>query len=205
MSREAVSGALPRGEVSAEVAATRRELDEARAAGRELLAPLTPAQWGWRPAKERWSIGDCVAHLVQTNRVYVEAIEAAIAKGRERGLVSDGPYHHGFLGEFMIREMEPPPRRRFRAPRPFLPPVGEVGPEALGEFEAGLVRMIDALRTASGLDLGKVSVVSPANRFLRLSLGQSFRLAAAHVRRHLGQAKRVTEEPAYPRAPSSAG
>jgi hypothetical protein len=177
-----------------------REIEEFRRTAREQLGALRPEQWGWRPAKERWSVGECVAHVNQTNRVYIPAIEASIGKGRAKGMTSPGPYRHGFLGEIMIREIEPPARRRFRAPRAFVPPAGETGAATLEELERLMDRLSSAWLLANGLDLGKVMVTSPANRFLRLSLGQAFRLVAAHARRHLWQAQRIANDPRFPRS-----
>ena len=99
--------------------------------------------------------------------------------------------------------MEPPPRRRFRAPRVFAPPVGEAGPSAVQEYEELFVRAASLLREANGLDLGKVHVVSPASRFVRIGLGQAFRLVAAHARRHLWQMQRILQEPGFPRGTAS--
>jgi hypothetical protein len=188
------------GDLVEEARAGIREIEELRRASGEQLKGLAPVQWSWRPAKDRWSIGECVAHVNQTNRVYLPAIEGAITKGRERGTLSPGPYRHGFLGELLLREMEPPPRRRFRVPRPFVPPAGEAGPAALDELHRLLDRLSADWSRANGVDLGKVMVTSPANRFLRLSLGQALRLVAAHARRHLWQAKRIADDPKFPRS-----
>jgi hypothetical protein len=190
---------LPSTELVDEVKAGLRELDDVRRRAREMLDSVRPEQWSWKPSRERWSTGEVVAHINQTNRTYVAAIETAIKKGREKNAFSRGPYRHGRIGEFIIREMEPPPRRRFRAPRVFAPAVGETGARALQDYEELLGKVADLLREANGLDLGKVHVTSPASRFVRIGLGQAFRLLAAHARRHLWQIQRILQEPGFPR------
>jgi len=190
-----------------EVKAGLGEFEEARRRGRELLSPLRPEQWSWKPARERWSAGETIAHVNQTNRTYLLSIENAMRKGRERGAFSNGPYRHGLLGEIILREMEPPPRRRFRAPRVFSPPVGEASPRVLHEYDELFVRAAQLLQDANGLDLGRIHVASPASRFVRIGLGQAFRLLPAHARRHLWQVQRILQEPGFPsghaRAPES--
>ena len=49
-------------------------------------------------------------------------------------------------------------------------------------------------------DLSKARVQSPASRWIRLDLGAGFALMAAHERRHLWQARRLTERPDFPKA-----
>jgi hypothetical protein len=51
---------------------------------------------------------------------------------------------------------------------------------------------------AKGLDLVRVKVRSPISRFIRFSLGITLAQQAAHERRHLEQARRVRENPAFP-------
>jgi hypothetical protein len=188
----------PLGDLGEEVQAGLREIEETKRRARGLLGSLRAEQWSWKRSRERWSVGECVAHINQTNRTYIPAIETALRKGKERGALSPGPYRHGFLGELLIREMEPPVRRRFRAHRVFAPPAGETGPAALAEFETVLNRIAELLRRSNGFDRGKVMVASPASRFVRISLGQAFRLIPAHARRHLWQAERIMQEPGFP-------
>ncbi|HET9887202.1 MAG TPA: DinB family protein [bacterium] len=200
---------LPSPDLLEDVKAGLRELEEARRRGREIAGALRPEQWSWKPSRDRWSAAEVVAHITQTNRAYIARIENAIRRGKERRLFSPGPYRYGRIGEFLLREMEPPPRRRFRAPRVFVPPVSEAGPRALQDYEEMFVRLSELLREANGLDLGRVHVTSPAARFVRIGLGQAFRLVAAHARRHLWQIQRLLQEPGFPRAtagdPKSSG
>lgn len=58
------------------------------------------------------------------------------------------------------------------------------------------------LERARGLDLGRVRLPSPLpspwNRWARLSLGQAYRFVLGHNRRHILQARSVTEHPQFP-------
>ena len=49
-----------------------------------LMSVLTDAQFNWRPAPGRWSIAECFDHLNTTARLFVPAIDAAIATARAR-------------------------------------------------------------------------------------------------------------------------
>ncbi|MFP6614832.1 MAG: hypothetical protein VCB26_00380 [Candidatus Hydrogenedentota bacterium] len=53
--------------------------------------------------------------------------------------------------------------------------------------------LIDVTRAASGLDLKKIEVSSPAMKILRLSLGVWLGMLPNHQRRHFFQARRVLD------------
>jgi hypothetical protein len=59
-------------------------------------------------------------------------------------------------------------------------------------------RLAQRLGDAKGLDFGRVKVRSPFVPLLRVDLESAFLVVAAHERRHLWQARRVTEEEGFP-------
>lgn len=197
---------------SEELAECWREL---RAAGEEaesLAAELSPGQLRWRPAPERWSIAECLEHLVLTGEAYLDAIDAAVEDGRRLGRVGDGPYRRSLVGRWLIRLLEPPPGLKVPAPSMILPggetraaPEGEAtasGSEEdpLAAFLALRPRFAERLAAADGLDLARVRLSSPFFAFIRFDLGSAFRLVTAHERRHLWQARRVRESEDFPEA-----
>lgn len=180
----------------------RQHADGLNACEREaerLMAGLDDAAFAWRPAPERWSIGECIVHLTLTARLYLPTIDDALAAARAQGLLGAGPYRHGVLGALMVRAMEPPPRLRLRIPTRAIEPSREI---PLEEARAVYLASHDELRArfaaAEGVDLGRTRIVSPFARRVRLSLGHAFALLVAHERRHLWQAARVRAAPGFP-------
>lgn len=191
---------------SEELVASWRELRSTGEEAEELAAGLTPDQLWWRPIPDRWSIGECLDHLVLTGEAYLEALDEAIEEGRRRGLLADGPHRRSFLGRWLTRFLDPPPGFRIPAPmriRPRLPETDGSGTLADGDplsaFLALRPHLADRLQAAEGLDLGGIRMGSPFVPFMRFDLGSAFRIVAAHERRHLWQARRVREEEGFPR------
>jgi hypothetical protein len=60
------------------------------------------------------------------------------------------------------------------------------------------VQYIDRLRQANGVDLGRARVRAPVLSWIRIPLGSGFAAMAAHERRHLWQARRITQMAAFP-------
>jgi hypothetical protein len=175
------------------------QLDAIQREADALTAGLTDEQFNWQPDPTRWSIAHCLQHLVVAADGLLELQEAAIDRARRRGLVSDGPYRHGRVGSMIAASIEPPAKRRFKSNKALVP----TGRHSVDTLLPAFQRRQDALRQliarARGIDLGKTRVPLPGLPILRLSLGQSFAFTLGHERRHLWQARRVREEPQFPR------
>ena len=69
----------------------------------------------------------------------------------------------------------------------------------MAAFRAYQVQFVDRLRQANGLDLSRARVRSPILTWWRMPFGTGVAFTTAHERRHLWQARRITEAPAFPR------
>jgi hypothetical protein len=163
------------------------------------LSRLTEEQLNWRTEPGSWSPGECVLHVNVSNRLFLDAIERRIQSARERGLLRDGPFRYGWLGRWFVRELEPPARRSMRAPRIFRPQPRRAGASDVAELGRLLERAIAAMHAAKGVDLARVRVPSPVTALIRWQLGTAFQIIVAHTDRHLQQAERVMQNPAFPR------
>lgn len=166
--------------------------------GRQLLEGMSAVQLNWSPAPGRWSVGSCFAHLNETTALYNDRLAPAIAAARERGLLGDtGKYN--FFERFFISSLEPPPKRRFKAPSAVRPEVRDFDPEeTLAAFLRTRERTIELLQEGNGLDLARFKVTSPLSRLVKFRAGSVFAILAAHDRRHLWQARQATREAAFP-------
>jgi hypothetical protein len=182
-----------------DLSAYRRQLAEITSQASRLVDGLREDQLRFRPQPDAWSIIECIDHLTTVARLYLGRLDGVITRARKVGRLSDGPYRHGWLGDFMVRSMEPPVKRRFKAPAAFRPSAKIASPPAIVsqffEVHEGLGERIDK---ANGLDLGRVKIASPASGLIRLSLGQCFALLLAHDRRHLWQANNVRSAANFP-------
>jgi hypothetical protein len=162
-------------------------------------APLTEAQFAWKPAPDVWSVGECLSHLNATARECLPKLDAGIAAGVRDGLYGDGPFRYGWVDRFLVRAAGPRSAWQMSSPVALLPVPGESRDEILATFKAAQAQFAERLHRARGLDLARVRVASPAARWRRFSLGAAFAVLAAHERRHLSQAWRVTALPQFPR------
>ena len=181
-----------------EIDSFRRQFEAIATEAEALVEPLRDDQFGWRPAAEVWSIAECLDHLNTTARVYLPAMDKAIADAIRQGLYGEGPFKYSWMGRVFVHLSEPPARIRIPTPRTYLPEAGRSRHVVMAALRAYQVQYIDRLRQANGLDLARARVASPVSRWLRFSLGSAFALMAAHERRHLWQAHEITQLPGFP-------
>jgi hypothetical protein len=165
---------------------------------RSLTGSLDPALYNMRPAEKAWSAAECVEHLSATAREMIPALDAGVARARENAWLAHGPFEYGRFEKWFARQAggdELPPKRRFKAPKLYHPPHQTYDmEEAVQEFLALQDSYIETLHLASGVDLARVKVASPAMSLLKLSLGQWLRAMESHQRRHLWQAQEAVKK-----------
>jgi hypothetical protein len=165
-----------------------------------LLRGVSDAQYNWRPEPGRWSMAQCVSHVVITDDIYVPVLENCVADARKKGLVGDGPFHHGALGNWFVRSMDAPARKRFKNPKMITPPPEQPLAKGLADFNAVHDRLLQVVYQANGVDLGRAKFRSPFLKVMKFSLGQGLAVMLAHARRHLWQAGEVQRHPGFPKS-----
>ncbi len=164
---------------------------------RALTDGLSETGLRWRPTAGAWSILHCLEHVNRTTEMYLPNIDAAIERGRRRKTIGGKSSGGTLLGSWLIQSLEPPVKRRFKAPKTFQP-MPDPDRDAVGNFVRLRSELRERIGRSSGLDLGRIRLSSPAMKILRVSLGQAFRVLAAHDRRHLWQAHNVKRNEAFP-------
>jgi hypothetical protein len=165
-----------------------------------IVANLNDEQFTWRPAPDRWSIGECFEHLNLTAAAYIPAIDGAIEDARARNLRSDGPFVYPLVERLFVASNEPPPRRRFKAFKAYRPPSRLSPDTVMNAFSAWQDRLAERVKRADGLDLRRARRRSPILPIMKWSLGTMFALVLAHERRHIWQARQVRNEQRFPAA-----
>jgi hypothetical protein len=181
-----------------EIEEFRQQFEHLIADGEVLTAPLRDDQFVWQPAPDAWCIAQCFEHLNVSARLYLPQLDEGVADAIRRGLYAEGPFTYNWIGRWMPRLMEPPPRFRYQTPKAFQPSSNRARYEIMAGFRAYQVQYIDRLRQASGLDLARARVASPVSGWIRMPLGSAFALIAAHERRHLWQARQIVALPGFP-------
>ena len=184
------------GELSRLIQGMKAVADDAQRA----FGGLTPAQLNWKPSAEQWSVGQCFEHLVKTNEPYVPVLEEVTGGVRRPRVWERLSPLSGFWGRMVMRAVAPESARKFKARPGFRPSSSAVDPQVVERFADLQYRLADLMGRTAGAGPEKVIITSPILGFVTYSLLDAYRIITSHGRRHLAQARRVTEAEAFPRA-----
>jgi len=186
-------------ELSDELRDILSQLEHIRTHAAGLTRNLSEAQFNWHPSPSQWSIGQCFEHLDRADSDAVQLVSSAMQQARSLRLLHSGPYRYGRFSRWLAGVMEPPPRRKSKAPARFVPPEQVSGADVMARFMSINAELQKLARELEGIDLARAKVRSPLP-LLKMSLGARLQLACSHDRRHLYQARQVREDRRFPAA-----
>ncbi len=180
------------------LADVRTGLDDIARETQATFGGLDGRQLNWRPDAGRWSVAQCVEHLLTTNRLMFEAAEKALDVARPRTIWQRVPVLPGVLGRMLIRSQSPTAARRFTAPSTARPASSDITADVIPRF---IEQQRDAAVRVQALgedDAARTIMTSPFVRIVTYSVLDGWRLVVAHDRRHFEQAQRVVKSPGFP-------
>lgn len=164
-----------------------------------MAGTLTPTQWNWSPAPDKWSLAQILDHLNKTGYLVLPRFETALESLRAQNLRSDGAFRYGLIDRWFLRILSPNPPLKVPVPAIFVP---NADPAALTDAPPTFLALQDKLQqfvaAANGFDLGRVKVPSPVSPLVRLSLGAYLEGTAGHEQYHWLQAQALRAHPNFP-------
>jgi DinB family protein len=175
----------------AELSAIEQEFESALARLRDLCARVPPEIWKRRPAPERWSPGECVAHLNLSSASMVPLVRAGIDEARRSGRPAPARYRRDLLGWLLWRGLGPGKGFKTKAIPAWVPSGDHPPGELVAEFERWQTEQIALVRAADGLPIDAVKIASPVDARARYNIFAALSIMARHQHRHLWQAEQA--------------
>ena len=168
-----------------------KDLQASRAAFLNAIADVkTEAQWNYKPAPDRWSVGECAAHIIAAEQYFRDNIAAAL---KSPALPAA---QQSTAGDAIIAKMVRDRSTRYQAPAA-IEPTGKVVPkaQAIKDFEATRAKTLDYVRTTQDPlrehGSGTPPQVTTAYQLVLMLSG--------HTERHTAQLLEVKASAGYPR------
>ena len=174
-------------------------LESAQSELRSLTDKLSEKDWSRRPGPDRWSAAGCVEHLNLTSRAYLPLLRDATARAREIGGAPRKHYKRDSLGWFMSMMIGPLHHigkfklGRVKTAPSFVPKGGQSRSQLLSEFVRLQADLVTIVRSADGLPLDAVKVVSPFGGRMKYSAYSALVIVARHQHRHIEQAEEAAK------------
>lgn len=158
------------------------------------FAVLTDEQLRWKPAPNQWSIVECLQHLNLAERYYIRNMQHKVD---QLGLLQTNPTDQtlssDWIGKAMLFAVDPQVKIKLPAPGIIRPrTAGELVPaDVMSQFLDLQTLLHSLLNKAVYLDWNKEKMMTLFGNWLKIRLGDAFRMLVAHTERHLKQALRV--------------
>ena len=127
----------------------------------------------------------------------LEAVGRALDRGVAPTVWQRLPLWPQLFGWMLITTQAPGGKRKYAAPATARPASSDIAPDVIERFIARQQATAAGVRGLDAADARRI-MVSPFAPQITYSVLDGYRLIAAHQRRHVEQARRVTEHPAFP-------
>jgi hypothetical protein len=152
-------------------------------------------QFAYKPAPDKWSANQCLAHLNEYGRYYLPLMEASINNAIQSGQNPSLEFTAGWLGNYftgmMLNNTDGMPVKKMSAPKAYAPQTNDNSHEVIAEFIEQQEKLLSLLRKAKKTNLNTIRIPISIARFIRLKLGDTFLFLIAHNYRHILQADRA--------------
>lgn len=157
----------------------------------EQFSLLTVEQLNFKPAADKWSIAQCLHHLIVSNSTYYPQLNAVVAQQHNNTFYQNIRFISRFFGRWLIKETGPVVTKPMKNPAPFAPAQSHFPMSVITDFANHQREFTSLLLLLSNTDLQNTVISSPALRIITYNLEDLLTILAGHEQRHLQQALRV--------------
>lgn len=175
--------------------ALKQVADDARAN----FGGLSSDQVNWKPAENKWSVGQCFEHVIKTNEEFYPEFEKLASGARKNSFFENYSPFSGFFGRFLIKAVSEDSKKA-KAPSKRIVPPSEISSGVIDRFASHIDEVNRKIEACATVDRQKTIVTSPFLAVFTYSLDDAYTVLVEHTKRHFRQAKRVTEAEGFPAA-----
>ena len=160
---------------------------------------LTETQLNWKPATDKWSIAQCLDHLIQTNKTYFVTFDQILSGGHRVSFFQKINPFKKAIGAMMIKTLGPQPAKKFTAPKIFEPSSRTIAPSIVTDFSSHQEIVKSYFARMAVIDPSKIFIASPVSPVFVYSLADAMQIITGHEERHLNQAITILQHPNFPK------
>jgi hypothetical protein len=158
---------------------------------------LSADQLNWKPAPESWSVGQCLDHLIKSNEEFFPELDQLAAGTRKNTLWQRWSPLSGIAGAFLVSTLKKD-GQKVKTNQKMSPP-SDIDADIVERFGRHQSELIEKLRATASADWRKVVLTSPFVKIMTYRMDTGLQAIIEHEKRHLRQAKRVTEMEGFPK------
>ncbi len=163
------------------------------------LSHLNVEQLNWKPNPTSWSVGQCVDHIITTNRLYFTIFKSLLDGTKPSNFWEKIPFLPTMFGKMLIKTTQPIIDKKNKTVPEFEPSKSEIPGDILNTFLETQKELIAWIEKSDIVDHEKTIVTSPAAKFVTYSLHDVCIILSGHEERHLNQARNVMKLEGFPK------
>lgn len=163
---------------------TEKNLNEAEDLNQKSLTTLN-----FKSSDEKWNALECIEHLNLYSVYYLREIEKRINRSNTS---AEEYFKSGIIGNYFAKTMLP--EDNFRKMKTFKdkdPSGSSLNKTSIQKFLADQQLLLTLLKESKKISLNKTKVPLSISKWIKLRLGDVFRVVIYHNQRHLLQAKQM--------------
>ncbi len=165
---------------------------------RSTFGGLSSDQLNWKPGENSWSVGQCLEHIIKTNEEFYPEFDKLASGARKNSFFESYSPLSGFFGRFLIKAVSEDSKKA-KAPSKRIVPPSDIDADIISRFGTHIDEVNRKVDSCVGADRKKTVVTSPFLSVFTYTLDDAYTVLVEHTKRHLRQAKRVTEADGFPR------
>ncbi len=158
---------------------------------------LAAAHLNWKPAADKWSVAQCLDHLIVSNETYYPQVNKVVDGSYKKSLYQGIRPLSNFFGAWLVKETGPVVGKPMKNPAAFSPSQSDLPATIVADFERHQQECTALLRQLDKVNLEKTVISSPAAGFITYNLCHLLAILAGHEQRHLAQAINVINHPNF--------
>jgi hypothetical protein len=146
-----------------------------------------------KPTPERWSIGQCLDHLVVSDCSYFPVLKKIAAGNYEMTTWEKWSPFNWLFGKMLVNQTQENPKNKLNAPKVFAPSSSQVDLGILERFQKHQDTLLEYLAGCKTTDIDRVHITSPVSQLVTYSLRNAITILIQHQHRHINQAVKVKQ------------
>ena len=149
----------------------------------------------WKPAADKWSVAECLQHIIIANSIYIKDIEQRLQKAELKTI--EYPISFSITGKLFLYAVDPKYTWKVPAPQIFKPVREnkvESGIRTVQEFLRLQEEIMAIAVKACAYDHQHVHTYSPLSKLLKFNVGEQLYIMMRHTKSHINQALRVKDK-----------
>ncbi|MBL0881910.1 MAG: DinB family protein [Chitinophagaceae bacterium] len=161
---------------------------------------LSIEQFNWKPSDEKWSIAECIQHLLIADQCYFKDLTEI-----GNGLYQMTPWERyspltRVWGKFLKDQMKEIVKKKLVTHKLLTPTSSAYSLALLTDYNDNLSSFIKLVRYCKNVDLDRTVINSPTIKWITYSLRDALEFLFEHEHRHLNQAISLMNMEGFPKA-----